>query len=38
MSEKLGQLKEVLGEVSDINRAASVLDWDQQVNIRKVTR
>ena len=33
MSEKLNQLKELLGEVSDIGRAASVLDWDQQVNM-----
>jgi len=31
MSEKLDQLKEKLGEVADINRAASVLGWDQQV-------
>ena len=33
MSEKLDKLKELLGEVSDINRAASVLSWDQQVNM-----
>ncbi len=33
MSEKLDQLKEKLGEVSDIGRAASVLGWDQQVNM-----
>ncbi|NJC95544.1 MAG: carboxypeptidase [Anaerolineales bacterium] len=33
MSEKLERLKELLGEVSDINRAASVLSWDQQVNM-----
>ena len=33
MSEKLEQLKERLGEVSDIGRAASVLGWDQQVNM-----
>lgn len=33
MSEKLEQLKERLGEVSDIARAASVLGWDQQVNM-----
>ncbi len=33
MSEKLEQLKEKLGEVSDLNRAASVLSWDQQVNM-----
>jgi len=31
MSEKLNRLKELLGEVSDINHAASVLSWDQQV-------
>ncbi|MDX1377864.1 MAG: carboxypeptidase M32 [Anaerolineales bacterium] len=33
MSEKLEQLKGILGEVSDIRRAASVLGWDQQVNL-----
>lgn len=33
MSAKLEKLKELLGEVSDINRAASVLGWDQQVNM-----
>jgi len=33
MSEKLEQLKQRLGEVSDIGRAASVLGWDQQVNM-----
>jgi len=33
MSEKLNKLKELLGEVSDINRAAAVLGWDQQVNM-----
>jgi carboxypeptidase Taq len=33
MSDKLEQLKERLGEVSDINHAASVLGWDQQVNM-----
>lgn len=33
MSEKLDQLKERLGEVADIGRAASVLSWDQQVNM-----
>jgi carboxypeptidase Taq len=33
MSEKFEQLKERLGEVSDIGRAASVLGWDQQVNM-----
>ncbi len=33
MSEKLKKLKEILGEVSDLNHAASVLSWDQQVNM-----
>jgi len=33
MSEKLNQLKQILGEVSDINHALAVLDWDQQVNM-----
>jgi carboxypeptidase Taq len=33
MSEKLEQLKERLGEVADIGRAAGVLSWDQQVNM-----
>ena len=33
MSEKLQELKERLGEVADIGRAASVLGWDQQVNM-----
>ncbi|HSG44047.1 MAG TPA: carboxypeptidase M32 [Anaerolineales bacterium] len=33
MSEKLEQLREILGEVSDIGHAAEVLGWDQQVNI-----
>ena len=33
MSEKLNQLKEILGEVSDLNHANSVLSWDQQVNM-----
>ena len=33
MSDKLEQLKERLGEVEDIGRAASVLSWDQQVNM-----
>lgn len=31
MSEKLNRLKEILGEVSDLGRASSVLGWDQQV-------
>ena len=33
MSEKLEQLKERLGEVADLGRAASILGWDQQVNM-----
>lgn len=33
MSEKLNRLNEILGEVSDLNKAASVLGWDQQVNM-----
>ncbi len=33
MSDKLELLKERLGEVEDIGRAASVLGWDQQVNM-----
>ena len=30
MSEKLKKLKEVLGEVADLNSAAGLLSWDQQ--------
>jgi carboxypeptidase Taq len=30
MSNRLQQLKDVLGEVSDVNRAAAVLAWDQE--------
>lgn len=30
MSEKLNQLKEILGEVADLGSAASLLGWDQQ--------
>ncbi len=33
MSEKLDQLKAILGEVSDLGRAMAVLGWDQQVNM-----
>ncbi len=33
MSEQLEQLKQRLGEVDDLGRAASVLSWDQQVNM-----
>src|SRR3979409_1375430 len=30
MSERLETLKEILGEVSDVNRAGAVLAWDQE--------
>ncbi|MCL4529028.1 MAG: hypothetical protein M1282_06415, partial [Chloroflexi bacterium] len=30
MSEKLNQLKELYGEISDLNNAAALLGWDQQ--------
>jgi carboxypeptidase Taq len=30
MSNRLQQLKDVLGEVSDVNRASAVLAWDQE--------
>src|SRR5574340_289319 len=30
MSEKLNQLKELYGEVMDLNNAAALLGWDQQ--------
>ncbi|HXF86479.1 MAG TPA: carboxypeptidase M32 [Anaerolineales bacterium] len=33
MSEKLNRLKELLGEVADLYRAAGLLSWDQQVNM-----
>ncbi|MFN8412702.1 MAG: carboxypeptidase M32 [Anaerolineales bacterium] len=33
VSAKLEQLKEILGEVSDLGHAASVLGWDQSVNM-----
>jgi len=33
MSEKLKQLKDILGEVSDLAHAAAVLEWDQNVNM-----
>lgn len=33
MSEKFKQLKELLGEVTDLGKAASILSWDQQVNM-----
>ena len=33
MSEKLDRLNEILGEVSDLKHAQSVLDWDQNVSM-----
>lgn len=33
MSEKLEKLKTLLAEVADLDHAASVLSWDQQVNM-----
>jgi carboxypeptidase Taq len=33
MSERLQQLKDILGEVSDVNRAGAVLAWDQETNM-----
>jgi len=33
MSEKLEKLKGILGEVSDIKHASSILGWDEQVNM-----
>jgi carboxypeptidase Taq len=30
MTERLGRLKEILGEVADLNRASAVLAWDQE--------
>ena len=33
MSEKLKQLKEILGAVSDLHHAESVLEWDQNVSM-----
>ena len=30
MSEPLQQLKHILGEIADVNRAAFVLAWDQE--------
>jgi len=33
MTEKLNRLKEILGEVSDLHHAASVLEWDQNVSM-----
>jgi len=33
MSDKLNQLKEILGEVSDLRHATSILEWDQNVSM-----
>jgi carboxypeptidase Taq len=33
MNDKLLKLKEILGEVYDLNTVLAVLDWDQQVNM-----
>jgi carboxypeptidase Taq len=33
MQDKLKQLKAIMAEVSDLKRAAAVLEWDQQVNM-----
>lgn len=33
MSDKLNRFKEIVAEISDIGHAASVLGWDQQVNM-----
>ena len=33
MEEKLNQLKTILAEISDLGAAASLLGWDQQVNM-----
>jgi carboxypeptidase Taq len=33
MPDKMDRLKEILGEVADVNHAMSVLSWDQQVNM-----
>jgi carboxypeptidase Taq len=30
MTDRLGRLKDILGEVADVNRAGSVLSWDQE--------
>ncbi len=30
MSDKLNQLKTIMGEVSDLDNAAGLLGWDQQ--------
>ena len=33
MNEKLKRFKEIMAEVADLNAAAAVLSWDQQVNM-----
>jgi carboxypeptidase Taq len=33
MSDNLHRLKEILAEVTDLSRAAAVLDWDQETNM-----
>ena len=33
MENKLNQLKSLLGEIHDLQRAAALLEWDQQVNM-----
>ena len=33
MNEKLKRFKEIMAEVADLNAAAAVLNWDQQVNM-----
>ena len=33
MNEKLERFKEIMAEVADLNAAAAVLGWDQQVNM-----
>jgi len=33
MSEKMARFKEIMAEVADLNSAAAVLSWDQQVNM-----
>src|SRR5256885_13932796 len=33
MTDKLLRLKEILGEIADLNRATAVLAWDQETNM-----
>jgi carboxypeptidase Taq len=35
MAEKLEKLREILGEISDLEAAASVLEWDQKTHMPK---